>query len=74
MSFVVPALIKKQSIDILFTMEGLELELRGVIRWMKKESTIYGQAEYHVGVLLIDPPEEYQQLVEGLLEETVPQI
>lgn len=72
MGLIIPALLKKQVIDIGFRLEDLELAMQGVIRWMKKASTFYGQSQYHVGVSLIDPPSEYTQLVDSFKENKIP--
>ncbi len=69
MRLILPVLLKKQTISITFQMENLKLELKGIIRWIKKETTVYDQAQYQVGVYLMEPPEEYILLVEKLLEE-----
>jgi len=69
MRLIAPVLIKKPSLDITFQMENLLLDMRGIVRWIKKEPTVYEQARYQVGLFLIDPPEEYVQLIETLLRE-----
>jgi hypothetical protein len=69
MRLVLPVLLKKQTIDITFRMESLTLDLQGIVRWIKKEPTVYDQAQYQVGVYLIDPPEEYTLLIDKLLSD-----
>ena len=63
-------LFKTQTVDINFTMDDIEVELQGQIRWIQKRPTVYDQAQYLVGVYLLDPPEEYIELVEKLSEES----
>jgi len=67
MRLIVPFLLKKQAVDIIFQMENVLLELKGIIRWIKKELIVYDQVQYQVGVSLIAPPEEYTILIEKLL-------
>jgi hypothetical protein len=62
-------LFKRKVVGIMFEMEDRLLELDGEIRWIRKESTVYDQVQYQVGVFFPNPPEEYIHLVEKLLEE-----
>lgn len=66
---IIPGLLKKQIVDIHFQMDNLILEMKGFIRWIKKEPTVYEQVQYQVGLSLIDPPEEYISLIDSLLNE-----
>ncbi len=69
MKLVIPFLLKKRQVDITFQVEDMMLEVTGSVRWIRKEPTVYEQSQYQVGLLIADPPEEYVQLVEKLLEE-----
>jgi hypothetical protein len=70
MRLIMPVLVKKPSFDISFQMENLLLNMTGIVRWIKKEPTVYEQARYQVGLYLVDPPEEYIHLIESLLQES----
>jgi hypothetical protein len=68
MRLVVPVLFKKAEVDILFKWDILELEMKGYVRWIHKEPTVYDQSQYKLGIFITDPPNEYKELVDKLLE------
>lgn len=69
MKLIIPVLLKKREVGITFTMQDLSLYLTGRVRWIRKEETVYDQAQYLVGLYFDEPPEEYVKLVETLLSE-----
>jgi hypothetical protein len=69
MKLIVPVLLKKREVDITFEMKDHSLDLTGCIRWIRKEQTIYDQAQYQVGVYFEEPPAEYIELIENLLKK-----
>jgi len=62
-------LFKNQTVNISFEVDDMTIDLKGQIRWIQKRPTVYDQAQYLVGVYLLDPPEEYIELVENFLEK-----
>ena len=69
MKLVIPSLLKRRKVNVQFQMDNLQLQLKGIIRWITKQPTVYDQAQYQVGLFIQDPPKEYVQLVEALLKE-----
>lgn len=69
MRLIIPTLVKKRSLTVTFEMENVNFDIRGNIRWIKKEPTVYDQAQYQMGINFPSPPEKYVQMVEELLKE-----
>ncbi len=69
MKLILPILLKRREVVITFRMDNRIVDLKGDVRWIHKEPTIYDQAQYQVGVLLDDPPEEYLEMVDELSQE-----
>lgn len=69
MRLIIPTLVKKSSLTVNFQMENINLDIPGNIRWIKKEPTVYDQAQFQVGIHFPSPPEKYVQLVDELLKE-----
>ncbi len=69
MRLIIPRLIKKSSLNINFQLDDVILDMKGNIRWIKKEPTVYDQAQYQVGIHFPSPPDIYIGLVQKLLEE-----
>ncbi len=69
MQLVTPMLLKKRELAIAFQMEEINLHLKGRVCWIKKELNIYQQPEYHVGVYIPEPPDEYVRLVKSLISK-----
>jgi hypothetical protein len=47
----------RKRVDILFTFNGQEVSMKGVIQWIKKRYSL--QNTFQIGCALENPPEEY---------------
>jgi len=69
MRLIIPNLVKKRSLTVNFRMDDINIDMRGNIRWIKKESTVYDQVQFQMGIHFPSPPVQYIRLVEKLLRE-----
>jgi hypothetical protein len=67
MRLLVPFLLRSRDINVVFQLEDELLSLDCRVCWIKKELNIYQQPQYHVGLYIPEPTEEYTRLVDKLI-------